>query len=37
MDHAYGRPWIKIDETVTPILAEIVGELASAPQSRASC
>ncbi|BGP33314.1 Kynureninase (L-kynurenine hydrolase) [Rhodotorula toruloides] len=25
MDHAYGRPWIKIDETVTPILAEIVG------------
>ncbi|BGP17631.1 hypothetical protein JCM10213_001282 [Rhodosporidiobolus nylandii] len=24
-DHAYGRPWIKIDEHVTPILAEIVG------------
>ncbi|GAA5878226.1 hypothetical protein JCM8547_003161 [Rhodosporidiobolus lusitaniae] len=24
-DHAYGRPWIRIDEHVTPILAEIVG------------
>lgn len=27
MDHEYGRPWIKIDEQVTPFLAEIVGEL----------
>ncbi|GAA5944469.1 hypothetical protein JCM3775_005868 [Rhodotorula graminis] len=25
MDHGYGRPWVKIDEHVTPILAEIVG------------
>ncbi|GAA5824000.1 hypothetical protein JCM10212_005313 [Sporobolomyces blumeae] len=25
MDHAYGRPWVKIDETVTPLLAELVG------------
>ncbi|GAA5999631.1 kynureninase [Rhodotorula paludigena] len=25
MDHAYGRPWVKIDEHVTPLLAEIVG------------
>lgn len=24
-DHAYGRPWVKIDEHVTPLLAEIVG------------
>ncbi|GAA6013965.1 hypothetical protein JCM11491_003471 [Sporobolomyces phaffii] len=25
VEHAHGRPWVKIDETVTPILAEIVG------------
>ena len=25
MDHGYGRPWVKIDEHVTPILAGIVG------------
>ncbi|GAA5860903.1 hypothetical protein JCM3774_003181 [Rhodotorula dairenensis] len=25
MDHEYGRPWVKIDEQVTPFLAEIVG------------
>ncbi|TNY24346.1 kynureninase [Rhodotorula diobovata] len=24
-DHGYGRPWVKVDEHVTPILAEIVG------------
>ncbi|GAA5972065.1 hypothetical protein JCM11641_002481 [Rhodosporidiobolus odoratus] len=32
-DHAYGRPWIKIDEHVTPILAELVG----AKQSEVAC
>lgn len=26
MDHDYQRPWVKIDEHVTPYLAEIVGE-----------
>lgn len=29
-DHGYGRPWVKVDEHVTPILAEIVGELSLA-------
>ncbi|GAA5895727.1 kynureninase [Sporobolomyces salmoneus] len=25
VNHPHGRPWIRIDETVTPILAELVG------------
>ncbi|GAA5994462.1 hypothetical protein JCM5350_007044 [Sporobolomyces pararoseus] len=25
VDHQYDRPWVKIDENVTPILAELVG------------
>ncbi|GAA5825119.1 hypothetical protein JCM11251_006105 [Rhodosporidiobolus azoricus] len=33
MDHAYGRPWVKIDEHVTPMLAEVVG----AKQSEVAC
>ncbi|GAA5963018.1 hypothetical protein JCM8115_002591 [Rhodotorula mucilaginosa] len=32
-DHEYGRPWVKIDEQVTPCLAEIVG----AKQSEVAC
>ncbi|GAA6028719.1 hypothetical protein JCM8097_007361 [Rhodosporidiobolus ruineniae] len=32
-DHSYGRPWVKIDEHVTPILAEIVG----ANESEVAC
>ncbi|CEQ41228.1 SPOSA6832_02928 [Sporobolomyces salmonicolor] len=43
-DHAYSRPWIKIDETVTPILAEMVGAslsilalLRSAKPSEVAC
>lgn len=28
-DHEHSRPWIRIDEHVTPILAEIVGMFGS--------
>ncbi|GAA6011714.1 hypothetical protein JCM10207_004220 [Rhodosporidiobolus poonsookiae] len=33
MDHTYGRPWVTIDEHVTPVLAELVG----AKQSEVAC